>query len=646
MAFQIDSICSQKTDEAIIAALEDLPKDLPDTFNRILRKLEQSNAADPGLCSRIFSLVAAAQRPLTLEELREAVSVEPGETSWDTSKLVNDMLRSLSVSCGSLLVIDEEHLTVHFAHHSVKQHLLTEPTDSEMKKYHIKMQEADLYLGDVIVTYLNFGIFDRQLVKATSAIPLSQVKSYPSAMIGRSLPRSDIVNRLAVRLLKNRPSSTLDVHSQLRKAAGILDGSKEETAQPAHLFLSYAQEYWLFHTISFKPAIVAGYPLWKRLIDGKVDIVQLPWALESKLDFGDEYMNWITQIEHFALINHSLVELRKQLTLDLDQPNFRRATRLLLEFLEKKTTNRNARDIDFCAALYPALFMNNQAVVLLSLKNGADVNADMGACCAALVIASKEGYEGIARILLQNGANVNAVDGKYGTALHVASSYDDEAIVRLLLDYGAYVNARENGNTALLVASERGFETIARLLLENGADVNAGIGYYGTTALHSAIANGHDTIVKLLLDNGANINATSREGDSVLHAASVFGHETIVRLLLENGADVDAANGANGTALYAASRFGFETIVRLLLERGADVNAENSKGDTALCIASANAHETIVRLLLNNGAIADNRAVEAASRFGNERTEKMLRNALKAQSSTLSTGQTSSRRPA
>lgn len=65
VAFQIDSICSQKTDGAILIALEDLPKDLPDTFNRILRKLQHSNAADPVFCKKIFDLVAAAQRPLT-----------------------------------------------------------------------------------------------------------------------------------------------------------------------------------------------------------------------------------------------------------------------------------------------------------------------------------------------------------------------------------------------------------------------------------------------------------------------------------------------------------------------------------------------------------------------------------------------------
>ena len=49
VAFQLDSICSQETDESIINTLQSLPKDFPETFDRILRTLEQSKAADPRL---------------------------------------------------------------------------------------------------------------------------------------------------------------------------------------------------------------------------------------------------------------------------------------------------------------------------------------------------------------------------------------------------------------------------------------------------------------------------------------------------------------------------------------------------------------------------------------------------------------------
>ena len=267
VAFQIDSICSQKTDAAILTALEDLPKDLPDTFNRILRKLQHSNSADPYFCKRIFYLVVAARRPLTLEELREAVSVEPGKTIWDASKLINEILKSLLDSCGSLMTIDEEQLTVHFAHHSVKQHLLSEPMDLDLEWYHIDMEDANLFLGNIIVTYLNYGIFDSELTSRNSTtLPLEI--DYLSAIVG-NLSRSKALNRLAVKLLKSKGDSRSDIHSQLKSPAGIVDRSKEHS-QGAHFFLPYAQEYWLFHTKAFIRGRVDGYTLWQGLADGRV----------------------------------------------------------------------------------------------------------------------------------------------------------------------------------------------------------------------------------------------------------------------------------------------------------------------------------------------------------------------------------------
>lgn len=49
-------ICFQKTDEAILTALDDFPKDLPDTLKRILQKLHRSDAAHPQFCTKIFDL--------------------------------------------------------------------------------------------------------------------------------------------------------------------------------------------------------------------------------------------------------------------------------------------------------------------------------------------------------------------------------------------------------------------------------------------------------------------------------------------------------------------------------------------------------------------------------------------------------------
>ncbi|MCJ1389131.1 hypothetical protein MMC18_001985 [Xylographa bjoerkii] len=164
VAFQIDSICSQKTDETILDALKDLPKDLPETHNRILRKLHHSRKADRNLARTIFELVTAAQRPLDLHEIREALAVQIGETEWDTKRLVNDMLKSLSC-CGSLLLLDEEYLTIQFTHYSVKEHILSKFPAPDLREYHTSLEDANVHLGCICLTYLNLDTFNSRLVK-------------------------------------------------------------------------------------------------------------------------------------------------------------------------------------------------------------------------------------------------------------------------------------------------------------------------------------------------------------------------------------------------------------------------------------------------------------------------------------------------
>ena len=77
MALQIESLCAMKTDDAIRLALANLPKDLSETFSRILQRREGLGKPYQRL---ILELVTIARRPLTTEELREALSVIPGDT--------------------------------------------------------------------------------------------------------------------------------------------------------------------------------------------------------------------------------------------------------------------------------------------------------------------------------------------------------------------------------------------------------------------------------------------------------------------------------------------------------------------------------------------------------------------------------------
>ena len=131
VTLQIQSLCSMNTDHAIQEALSDLPKDLSETYARVLHK---SGSSDPALQARILQLVLAAQRPLTTDELLEVLSVTPGYATWDPSKVLNNIYSALG-HCGCLLVTDEEEFTVRVVHRSVTQFLLNELGDAKHIKF-------------------------------------------------------------------------------------------------------------------------------------------------------------------------------------------------------------------------------------------------------------------------------------------------------------------------------------------------------------------------------------------------------------------------------------------------------------------------------------------------------------------------------
>lgn len=149
VALQIQTLCGMKTDQAIREALLNLPKNLSETFVRILYK---SKGSGQSYQKQILHLVLAATRPLTTEELKEALSVVPGDNVWTPSQVLNDINPTLAC-CGCLIMIDEEENTVHFVHHSVKQFLLS--TSRNVKGVTFTAAEAQRTMANIVVTYLS-----------------------------------------------------------------------------------------------------------------------------------------------------------------------------------------------------------------------------------------------------------------------------------------------------------------------------------------------------------------------------------------------------------------------------------------------------------------------------------------------------------
>jgi len=276
-------------------------------------------------------------------------------------------------------------------------------------------------------------------------------------------------------------------------------------------------------------------------------------------------------------------------------------------------------------------------VIRVLLEHGADVNAREKTNSTALHSASACGHAAAARVLLEHGADPNANEKADETPLHWATN---EGVARILLEYGADPNAKNCFNcTPLDEALVKRRPKVARLLRENGADENEYSGVvktqdkWNTSPLHVASANGQLADARGLLENGADANVKGNDNETPLHCTSDEGvariilhygadpnaqnkfnrtplHEAMLRgctkvvnVLLEYGASLDSGDLYERTPLHLASQLGYLDGVRLLLQHSSDIHARDNWGMTPFEVAWANRHHGIMQLLLDNGAV-------------------------------------------
>lgn len=254
VALQIEEVCAMQTDNAIREALGYLPTGLSETFRRILQSANAANSYQ----RPILELIIVAQRPLSLEELREAMSVTPGNASWNPSGMLNDIHSTLAC-CGSLVVIDEEQLTLSFVHHSVKQYLLGDFEDPASRP--ITDIDGHRRMSDIIVTYLNYSAFDRQI--STNVLPEMRTIDTFNGIIRSTQNSADSITSLALKLLCMNGNSDFNMAKALAEA----QRNRPRSTNQFH-FRQYALLHWGSHIVRSLPLrneiVLLFQKLWEK----------------------------------------------------------------------------------------------------------------------------------------------------------------------------------------------------------------------------------------------------------------------------------------------------------------------------------------------------------------------------------------------
>jgi ankyrin repeat protein len=542
-------------------------------------------------------------------EYQEALSLSPGQTSLDNQKYPNDMNKVMRNCCG-LVSVDEEDSTVHYVHHSVKQHLFS-IKHSLSDEFDIK--KLDQHLGLLCMTYLDFTTFRRQVAKVTegSNTPITPIQ-LGITPIYRS--RND-TSRMAMKLLSHRQHlqhlSARELERKSRQLFKDLEPSRldKDLQNRDFQFLDYARSCWIHHVTDLDPVDTQMWKFFSRCVDGDIILAHRPWESTDQTD--DERndvpraIQWLLTHGHFTLFlyyaqNQSdiLTEKAKLEILKNSRIQDRgRFTKLIIQQIDNSPEIRKY-------ALFNAAREGDTASVDDLLRAGMDVNARVDNR-TALQGAAEGGHLEVVERLLAANADVNTpVEGKEQTALQAAAGGGHLAVVERLLVANAKVNIPDNGegHTALQAAAGGGHLAVVERLLEAKAKVNSITSMEGRTAIQAAAGGGHLDVVERLLMADAKVNTPiNREGRTALQAAAGGGHLEVVERLLEAEANVNAAaSGLTGrTALQAAAEEGHVDVVEKLLEAKADVNAAASAdGYTALEAAAAGGHLEVVERLL------------------------------------------------
>ena len=545
---------------------------------------------------RLFQCVAAASRPLRVNELAEflAFDFEAGSTpTFLADWLPEDPTHAVLSICSSLLAVvkpNEGSLydspAVQFAHFSVKEYLtsarLAEAKDT-ISRFHFSMTTAH-----TIVTQGCLGA----LLHIGEDVTRDRLMEFPLALyaaenwVGHAWIENVSANvQDGIKRLFDPSKSHLSVWTWMTdpktSSRGFLDSESPDQARATPLH--YAACCGMHDVVKF------------LIVEHSQDVNARGFnSGETPLHVATECRHAdIAQLllEHGADANAQDMYERTPLLM-ASENGLGEIARVLLKHGADTELGKNGGQ----SPLELASTRGHVEVVRVLLEHGADVDAQDELENTPLHHARGED---VARCLLEHGADANALDYKSQNPLHHASS---SGVARVLLEHGVDVNSRDSFDlTPLHVTFNDG---VAQVLLEHGADPNARDSL-DSTPLHVTF---NDGVAQVLLEHGVDANARDTNNATPLHRASESGREGVTRVLLEYGVDANCRGANNATPLHLASSLQLVTmgrqleVVRLLLHHGADIHARDDEGQTPFIRATEAGKRDIMRLLLEYGA--------------------------------------------
>ena len=434
-------------------ALQSLPKDLDDTYARILQDIDNKGYGDQ--VAKILQWLAYSKFTMSLSEIAEVLTVDmESDPLVDFERRFEDPQDILEV-CSSLVSISQETSTkrLQFAHFSVREFLESPRlSNGPGRKFAIDGMRANILIAESCIAY-SIHLDSLQVSRDRSIIcenyPLVSYAANNWGIHAKNARENGRIISLCERLLRSdRP--------ELRAWLRMFNSSSYVT-DPQGRFLP------LHCAILFSlPRITRKLILEGAQVNSTTKTGKTPLLLVAS-DDHERVEDLQFLLDHGAEVN---------------------------AWNNMEWNNRE------WTALMAASANDFIQILRILLDNGAAIDTQSRKRETALTVASAKGNAKIVHFLLDRGASISSPNGQ--RALVIACSLDRYEIVQILLNRGVDVDAECDtsffdgiyAGTALLRALWKDRYGIAELLLQYGADVNARFNFEGRhgVALEHALA--------------------------------------------------------------------------------------------------------------------------------------------------------------
>ena len=455
----MDYILEKEKPRDAIKALESLPKNMADAYEEVLFRIDQHRGKHTAL--QVLSWLFYAQRPLTLEEIQEVLSIEikPPDTDLYSEYFMDPA--HIIHCCQGLVEVEDNSKIIRFTHYTVQEFL--------KDKYLAKLLSPS-DLAKVCLTYLTFDVFERG--------PCSSEETYRERMEsyrftdyamkylgcyirGEGEEDSAIVHGLLRLFRSNRKCDAIRQHRVLTKRPWNFEFDKLYTWTPLHII---SQEG--LTAVYDKLASDSIY----RMPGENVEL----GSVDSKDEDNETPLHLAVSGGHKGMV----------------------------ERLLRSGADPTAADNDGRTALHWAAWEGHKEVIEILLRSGANIAAVDKYGRTVVHWAAGGGHKDLAEMLLINGADTTAdKDGR--TPMHCAARGGHKDVVEMLLRKGVDAGIVDRyGRTAVHCAARGGHKDVVEILLSRGVGITSA-DEHRRTALRWAAHPGHKDMVEMLLTRGA-----------------------------------------------------------------------------------------------------------------------------------------------